>query len=111
MDFFNDRIFVFTPKGDVVELPEGASVLDFAYAIHSDIGDHASGATVSGKYASLNHTLTSGDIVNVETKKSSRPSRKWLEHVKTSLARKHIKLVLQREKLLTGVRAPRPHVR
>ena len=98
VDFFNDRIFVFTPKGDVVELPEGASVLDFAYAIHSDIGSHASGASVSGKYASLDHKLKSGDIVHIETKKTSRPSQKWLEYVKTSMARKHIRFILQEER-------------
>lgn len=97
VDFFNDRIFVFTPKGDVVELPEGASVLDFAYAIHSDIGGHAAGATVSGKYASLDHKLKSGDIVLIETKKNSRPSHKWLEYVKTSMARKHIRFMLQED--------------
>lgn len=95
MDFFSDRIFVFTPKGDVVELPDGASVLDFAYAIHSDIGSHASGATVSGKYTALDHKLKSGDIVYIETKKSSRPSHKWLEYAKTSMARKHIRLAIQ----------------
>lgn len=98
VDFFSDRIFVFTPKGDVVELPDGASVLDFAYAIHSDIGSHASGATVSGKYAPLDHQLKSGDIVHVETKKSSHPSSKWLGHVKTSMARKHIRFFLQEER-------------
>ncbi len=94
MDFFQDRIFVFTPKGDVVELPDGASALDFAYCIHSDIGDHASAATVSGKYTSLDHKLKSGDIVHIETKKTSRPSHKWIEYVKTSMARKHIRISL-----------------
>lgn len=95
MDFFQNRIFVFTPKGDVIELPEGASVLDFAYHIHSDVGNHASAATVSGKYVGLDHTLHSGDIVHVETKKTNRPSKKWMEYVHTSLARKHIKMALQ----------------
>lgn len=97
MDFFQDRIFVFTPKGDVVELPDGASALDFAYAIHSDIGRHASGSTVSGKYVSLDHRLKSGDIVFIETKEKSRPSYKWLEYAKTSMAKKHIKSALQEE--------------
>ncbi len=97
MDFFQDRIFVFTPKGDVVELPEGASALDFAYSIHSDIGDHASAATVSGKYVSLDHKLKSGDIVHIETKKTSRPSHKWLDYVKTSMARKNIRISLSQK--------------
>lgn len=99
MDFFQDRIFVFTPKGDVVELPEGASALDFAYAIHSDIGDHASAAIVSGKYASLDHKLQSGDIITIETKRTSRPSHKWLEYVKTSMARKNIRISLSQKNI------------
>ncbi|KKW26465.1 MAG: (P)ppGpp synthetase I (GTP pyrophosphokinase), SpoT/RelA, partial [Parcubacteria group bacterium GW2011_GWF1_52_5] len=98
MDFFQDRIFVFTPKGDVVELPEGASVLDFAFCIHSDIGMHASAATVSGKYSPLDYKLKSGDIVKIETKKTSRPSHKWLDYVKTSMARKHIRMSLMPKK-------------
>ncbi len=95
-DFFEDRIFVFTPKGDVIELPVGATALDFAYAIHSEIGDHASGATVNGKFVALTTVLKNDDVILIETKKSNRPSVKWLEHVKTGLARKHIKSYLQK---------------
>lgn len=95
-DFFEDRIFVFTPKGDVIELPVGATALDFAYAIHSEIGDHASGATVNGKFVALTTSLKTDDIVLIETKKTSKPSVKWLESVKTSMARKHIKSYLQK---------------
>ncbi len=95
-DFFEDTIFVFTPKGDVIELPVGATALDFAYAIHSEIGDHASGATVNGKFVALMTPLKTDDVVLIETKKSSKPSVKWLEHIKTGMARKHIKSYLQK---------------
>lgn len=91
-DFFKNRIFVFTPKGDVIELPEDASPIDFAYAIHSDIGNHAAGAKVNGKFVSFDTGLSNGDIVDIQTKEKSRPSRKWLEYAKTALARKHIRL-------------------
>ena len=67
-DFFKTRIFIFTPKGDVVDLPLNASPIDFAYAIHSDIGDHISGTKVNGKLVSLDTTLKNGDIVEIDTK-------------------------------------------
>lgn len=91
IDFFKDRVFCFTPKGDVIDLPEGASAIDFAYAIHSDIGNSASGAVINGKYSSLDSALKSGDIVEIQTKKNKKPNMEWLEHAKTSLARKQIK--------------------
>lgn len=96
-DFFQDRIFTFTPKGDVIELPKGASVLDFAYAIHSDVGDHAAGATVNGKFVAMDTELKNQDLVQIETKKTTHPSAKWLALVRTSMARKHIKNYLQKE--------------
>ncbi|KKQ34645.1 MAG: PpGpp synthetase/hydrolase Rel [Candidatus Nomurabacteria bacterium GW2011_GWB1_37_5] len=91
MDFFNDRIFVFTPGGDVIDLPEGSSPIDFAYAIHSDVGDHASGAKVNGKMVQLGHKLQNSDIVEIIKKKDSKPSSKWLDYTKTALAKRHIK--------------------
>ena len=94
MDFFEHRVFVFTPQGDVIDLPENASPVDFAYAIHSDIGDHASGAKVNGKFTSLDTPLKNGDIVEIIVKKSSMPSSKWLQYVKTTLARKQIRSAL-----------------
>ena len=97
IDFFTERIFVFTPRGDAIELPEGATALDFAYAIHSDIGDHAQGAHVNGKYVALNTKLGNGDIINVEVKKSSHPTHKWIEFTKTSLARRHIRSYLGKD--------------
>lgn len=90
-DFLNERIFVFTPKGDVVDLPAESGVIDFAYAIHSDIGDHISGAKINGKLSSLNTVLKGDEIVEILTNKNARPNRKWLAYVQTSLAKKHIK--------------------
>ena len=89
-DFFEDRIFVFTPKGDVVDLPEDSSVIDFAYAIHSEIGNQAESAVVNGKMSPLKTKLSSGDIVEIRTNKKAHPTSKWLSHTKTSIARKHI---------------------
>lgn len=97
-DFIRDRIFVFTPKGDVIELPRGATIIDFAFAIHSDIGLHASGAWMNGKYVSLNTELLNKSTVNIETKKTSNPTSKWLDIAKTSLAKKHIRNYLTSEK-------------
>jgi guanosine-3',5'-bis(diphosphate) 3'-pyrophosphohydrolase len=96
-DFFNNRIFVFTPTGDVVDLPVGATPIDFAYAIHSEVGDHTSGAKVNRKLVQLDSPLANGDIVEIETKKSAKPSPKWLRFTKTSLARKRIKVALDSE--------------
>jgi GTP pyrophosphokinase len=93
-DFFSYRIFVFTPEGDVVDLPVGASPIDFAYAIHSDIGDHISGAKVNNKLVGLDTELSNGDIVEIITGKSNKPTRKWLDYAKTSLARRRIRATL-----------------
>ena len=89
-DFFNDRIFVFTPEGDVVDLPNGSSVIDFAFAIHSDIGLHTTGAKVNGKFSALKTKLKTDDIVEIETKESAHPTSKWLDYAVTALARRHI---------------------
>lgn len=104
-DFIHDRIFVFTPKGDVVELPKGSTVLDFAYAIHSDIGDHAVGARMNGKFVSLDTELINKNTVEIETKKTSKPTLKWLDYVKTSMAKRHIKNILNISGNKTGVKA------
>ncbi len=101
MDFFSKRIFVFTPKGAVIDLPEDSSVIDFAYAIHSDIGFHASGAKVNGKYSKLDTILHNGDIVLIETSEKSVPNSKWLDKAKTTLARRHIKKYLDENSLMT----------
>ena len=96
-DFFSNRIFVFTPAGDVVDLPVGATPIDFAYAIHSEIGNHTAGAWVNKKLVQLDTELKNGDIVEIDTKKSAKPTNKWLIFAKTALARRHIKTTLDNE--------------
>jgi guanosine-3',5'-bis(diphosphate) 3'-pyrophosphohydrolase len=91
MDFFRHRVFVLTPKGDVIDLPEDATPVDFAYAIHSNIGDHMSGAKIGNKLVSLDTKLKNGDVVEIETKEKATPSRKWLDLAKTTLAKRHIR--------------------
>ncbi len=95
-DFLHHRIFVFTPKGDVVELPMGATVIDFAYSIHSDIGDHAAGARVNGKMIALDKELKNGDIIEIDVKKSSHPTTKWIDQCVTTGAKKHIRSYVQK---------------
>lgn len=97
-DIFTHRVFIFTPKGDVVDLPANCTPLDFAYAIHSDIGDHVFAAKVNGKLVPLDTVLHNGDIVEIQTKKNARPTKKWLDSAKTSLARRHIRLALDKDK-------------
>jgi GTP pyrophosphokinase len=96
-DIFTHRVFAFTPKGDVVDLPANSSPIDFAYAIHSDIGDHVFGAKVNGKMVSLDTMLHNGDIVEIQTKKSAEPKQKWLDFAKTTLARRHIRHTLEQK--------------
>lgn len=91
LELFADRIFVFSPKGDLYELPEGATPLDFAFAVHSDIGLRASGAKVNGKMATLDTHLENRDVVEVVTKREPAPSRDWLGYVVTSHAKNRIR--------------------
>lgn len=91
IDFFNDRIFVYSPAGDVIDLPLGAAPLDFAYTIHSQIGNRCIGAKVNGKMASLDYELSNGDVVEILTQKKENPSRQWLNFVKTQKAKGYIK--------------------
>lgn len=93
-DFFSHRVFVFTPKSDVIDLPLGATPIDFAYAVHSDLGDHMSGARVNGKLVAIDTPLKNGDMVEIITKPSARPTRKWHDIAKTSVAKKHIRAAL-----------------
>jgi GTP pyrophosphokinase len=93
-DFFMHRIFVFTPQGDVIDLPIGATPIDFAYSIHSDIGNHMFGARVNNKMVSLDTELHNGNIVEIITKKSSKPTPKWLDIAKTTVAQRRIRNAL-----------------
>ncbi len=95
VDFFKDRIFAVTPHGDVVDLPVGSTPIDFAYHVHSAIGDSASGAKVNGAITPLDRRLKSGDVVEIITQKGKKPSEDWLRFVATSLARDHIRSVLR----------------
>jgi len=92
VDFFRNRIFAFTPKGDVIDLPEDATPVDFAYSVHSEVGNKCSGARVNEQMVSLDTPLQSGDVVEIIVDKNRRgPSHDWLLTVKTSQARSHIK--------------------
>jgi GTP pyrophosphokinase len=92
IDFFRDRIFALTPHGDVKDLPEGATAVDFAYAVHSELGHRMTGAMVNGKLVPISHVLQSGDVIEiVRGNKEGKPSRDWLRFVKTSQAIKHIR--------------------
>jgi len=104
-DFFSNRIFIFTPKGDVVDLPEDSIPIDFAYTIHSDIGAHTFGAKINGKMSQLFTKLKNGDIVEIITKKDAHPSSKWLDMVKTTVAKKHIKSYLEKNSLLARLKS------
>jgi GTP diphosphokinase / guanosine-3',5'-bis(diphosphate) 3'-diphosphatase len=101
VDLFTDEVFVFTPKGDVKSLPRGATPVDFAYAIHSDVGGRCVGAKVNGKIVPLRYKLKNGDTVEVLTNPAAHPSKDWLTFVKTSRAQQRIRGFIkqqQREK-------------
>jgi GTP pyrophosphokinase len=91
IDLFQDEVFVFTPKGDLTKLPKGATALDFAFQIHTDIGLHCAGAKVNGQIATIHRTLSSGDTVEIITSPNQKPSIDWVSKVVTSRARSKIR--------------------
>ncbi|MBI2989857.1 MAG: bifunctional (p)ppGpp synthetase/guanosine-3',5'-bis(diphosphate) 3'-pyrophosphohydrolase [Candidatus Magasanikbacteria bacterium] len=98
VDFLQTRIFVFTPKGDVIDLPEGASPVDFAYHIHTEIGNKCTGSMINDKLLPLSTPLKNGDVVDIVTDKNRKgPSQDWLNFVKTHTARYHIKTQLKQQ--------------
>lgn len=97
LNLYAKEIYVFTPKGDIKSLPKGATSLDFAFAIHSEIGAHTRGTRVNGKLVPLNHVLNSGDQVEVITSPNQKPTAQWLDYVSTSRAKNKIKNVLNED--------------
>ncbi|HLD96360.1 MAG TPA: TGS domain-containing protein, partial [Patescibacteria group bacterium] len=95
LDLFPDRVFVFTPKGDVKVLPKGATPVDFAFAVHTQIGRECAGAKANGKVVSLDYQLKTGEMVEIITAKGRKPSPDWLRFVKTEQARSEIEKVVR----------------
>jgi len=90
-DLFSEEVFVFTPKGDLLNFPVGSTVIDFAYRVHSQVGEHCSGARVNGQLVSLKYILRSGDTVEIITTQQQTPARDWLKWVKTPRAKSKIR--------------------
>lgn len=97
VDLAPDDVYVFTPKGDVITLPADSTIIDFAYAIHTQVGNHMTGAKVGGRMIRFDYRLNTGDIVEIQTSPNARPNRNWLEIAKTSEARAKIRSWFKRE--------------
>ena len=95
LDFFEARVFAYTPNGDIIELPRGASAIDFAYAIHSDIGNHIFGARINSKMVPIDTEISQGDIVEILCMDKCNPTRKWIGACKTTLARSQVRKYLR----------------
>jgi guanosine-3',5'-bis(diphosphate) 3'-pyrophosphohydrolase len=103
IDLYPEEVYIFTPKGEVRSLPRGATAVDFAYTVHTDVGNQCVGARINGKMVALRTRLQNGDIVEIVTQSGHRPSRDWLTFVVTSRARSKIKHVLQSEERTRSV--------
>jgi GTP pyrophosphokinase len=110
IDTFEHRIFVFTPRGEVKDLPAGATPLDFAYQIHSDIGNHCYGAKINGKLSHLSTELSNGDVVEIQTSPKAKPRPDWLDLAVTTSARGHIRKALREQEIKAQVVQPTVHV-
>ncbi len=97
VDLFNDEVYVFTPKGDVRVFPRGSTPIDFAYSIHSEVGDHCSGARVNGVLVPLRQEMHNGDTIEIITSNNQHPNKDWLEHVASGRARSRIRAYLRTE--------------
>ena len=106
-DLFKDEVYAFTPKGEVKELPKGATPVDFAYLIHSEIGDHCAGSRVNGRLAPLNTKLQNGDMVEILTGQNHEPNRDWLKFVKTAKARIRIQHYIKAQEETKNILAGR----
>ena len=107
LDLYQDEIFVFTPTGDVIQLPKGATPIDFAFAVHTEVGSHCHGAKVNGRIAPLSRELKNSDTVEILTSPLARPSRDWLSHVRTGRARHKIRQWLRHEEQATSAKVGR----
>ena len=103
IDLYKDEIFVFTPKGDLVQLPAGSTPIDFAFQVHTQVGLHCSGARVNGRIVPLHKELRSGDMVEILTQSNQRPSRDWLHFVKTSKARQLVRRTIREEEYASSL--------
>jgi GTP pyrophosphokinase len=103
VDLFQDEVYVFTPKGDVYVFPRGATPIDFAYTIHTDVGNHCSGARVNGAIVPLRYKLRSGDVVEILTSPNQQPNKDWLDFIVTSRARSKLRAVLRTEQREKGL--------
>jgi GTP diphosphokinase / guanosine-3',5'-bis(diphosphate) 3'-diphosphatase len=107
LDLYQDEIFVFTPTGDVIQLPKGATPIDFAFAVHTEVGLHCQGAKINGRIAPLSRPLKNSETVEIITAPTARPSRDWLAHVRTGRARHKIRQWLRLEEQATSVKLGR----
>jgi len=101
IDFFKNHIFAFTPRGDIIDLPEESTPIDFAYKVHSEIGNRALSAKANGKIVPLDYKIHNGDVVEILTSRESKnPSRDWLRFVRTSEAKGHIRKFMKKEGMI-----------
>ncbi len=107
LDLYQDEIFVFTPTGDVIQLPKGATPIDFAFAVHTEVGLHCQGARVNARIAPLSRALKNSETVEIMTAPTARPSRDWLAHVRTGRARHKIRQWLKHEEHATSTKIGR----